>query len=374
MAKIYDGLGNNTHPETTFDDVVNGSESLADYIAKQENAYMPKVANIYAQAVEDAVSKVKALQNNEAIEVSIFIAFTDCHYTSQSELDRMLTAIEHINGALNADYVANLGDSANDDATAYKRIVNKIISKSFRWIILQGNHDRYAPILQRRFLTNIPLSCYAPKSASFYMDDHRHRVRYICLSLHEKGAYLDSNTPLNTNNYVGIGYSQFKWLADEALKTMYRVVLLSHETLTRTSTGTEYWMSAPYSNYLKIKNLFQAFINGTSGTISLTLQDDEVGAQNSIQYDFTEQGAGRVLFSIHGHIHGDADYNNGMWHEIWVESALYTQDVWAGTNAPKTLGTDEEVSFDIVTIDYTNEQVHLTRFGAGDDRIIDMNA
>ena len=133
-------------------------------------------------------------------------------------------------------------------------------------------------------------------------------------------------------------------------------------------------MSAPYSNYLKIKNLFQAFINGTSGTISLTLQDDEVGAQNSIQYDFTEQGAGRVLFSIHGHIHGDADYNNGMWHEIWVESALYTQDVWAGTNAPKTLGTDEEVSFDIVTIDYTNEQVHLTRFGAGDDRIIDMNA
>lgn len=374
MAKIYDGIGNNTHPETTFDDVVNGSESLADYIAKQGNAYMPKVADIYAQAVDDAVSKVKALQNNEAIEVSTFIAFTDCHYTSQSELDRMLTAIEHINGALNADYVANLGDSANDDATAYKRIVNKIISKSFRWIILQGNHDRYAPILQRRFLTNIPLSCYAPKSASFYMDDHRHRVRYICLSLHEKGAYLDSNTPLNTNNYVGIGYSQFKWLADEALKTMYRVVLLSHETLTRTSTGTEYWMSAPYSNYLKIKNLFQAFINGTSGTISLTLQDDEVGAQNSIQYDFTEQGAGRVLFSIHGHIHGDADYNNGMWHEIWVESALYTQDVWAGTNAPKTLGTDEEVSFDIVTIDYTNEQVHLTRFGAGDDRIIDMNA
>lgn len=374
MAKIYDGIGNNTHPETTFDDVVNGSETLADYIAKQENAYMPKVANIYAQAVEDAVSKVKALQNNEAIEVSTFIALTDCHYTSQSELDRMLTAIEHINGALNADYVANLGDSANDDAAAYKRIVNKIISKSFRWIILQGNHDRYAPILQRRFLTNIPLSCYAPKSASFYMDDHRHRVRYICLSLHEKGAYLDSNTPLNTNNYVGIGYSQFKWLADEALKTMYRVVLLSHETLTRTSTGTEYWMSAPYSNYLKIKNLFQAFINGTSGTISLTLQDDEIGAQNSIPYDFTEQGAGRVLFSIHGHIHGDADYNNGMWHEIWVESALYTQDVWAGTNAPKTLGTDEEVSFDIVTIDYTNEQVHLTRFGAGDDRIINMNA
>ena len=372
MAKIYDGIGNNTHPETTFGDVVNGSESLADYVAKKENKYCPEVCDMYKEAVEEAVAKVNALQNTDTAETSTFIAFTDCHYTNQSELDRMLVAIEHICGAVNADFVVNMGDSTNDDATVYKRIVNKIISKSYRWAIIQGNHDRYIPTLQRKYLTNMSGAKYAPKSASFYLDDDKHRVRLLFLSLHEKGVYLDSNTALDNNNYVGIGYSQFKWLADEALKTNYRVVLISHETLTRLTAGTEYWMSNTYSNYLKIKDLFNAFIAGTSGTISLTLQNDEAGALNSIPYDFTEQGAGEVLISVHGHIHGDANYNNGKWNEVWVESALYTQDVWAGTNAPKTLGTDEEISFDIITIDYTNRKVHCTRFGAGDDREIDI--
>lgn len=373
MARIYDGIGNNTYPETTFDDVMNDNNSLADYIAIKENRYCPKVCDIYKEAVEEAVAKVNALKNTDTAETSTFIAFTDCHYANQSELDRMLVAIEHINGAVNADFVVNMGDSTkDDDATQYKRIVNKIISKSFRWAILQGNHDRYKPTLQRKYLTNISGAKYAPKSASFYLDDDRHRVRLIFLSLHEKGAYLDSNTALDNNNYVGIGYSQFKWLADEALKTKYRVVLISHETLTKLTVGTEYWMSNTYSNYLKIKDLFNAFIAGTSGTISLTLQNDEADAVNSIPYDFTEQGAGEVLVSIHGHIHGDANYDNGHWNEVWVESALYTQDVWAGTNAPKTLGTDEEISFDIITIDYTNRKVHCTRFGAGDDREIDI--
>ena len=375
---LYTGEGVKFAPNTEISAVAyNDKESLKEYFEKQDGVYTPELLDIYAENTLSVVSKVKALQENEDIETSTFILYTDSHYTNDTvnfEFDRMQNAIEYINGATKADFVCNMGDTTNgepgtDTTSVFKMLFGRISEKSYKYVNLVGNHDLYKPILQRKCLTNIKAACYAPKSSSFYLDDERNDTRYLFLSLHEKGAFLDSNTRLDISNYVGISYSQFKWLADVALKTNHKIVLISHETITRPTSGNQNWMSNPYSNYMKIKDLFNAFIDGTSGSITLTLQNDSVDAETSIAYDFTGQGKGKVFASFHGHIHGDADYDNGKWHEWWTESALYTQDVWAGTNAIKTRGTSTEVAFDTVVIDHTNKKVYMFRFGAGSDRV-----
>ena len=264
-----------------------------------------------------------------------------------------------------------MGDSTTNSDSAYESLYAELIKHSYYYAMVPGNHDSYKPSVQRKTMTQIPDAHFAPKSAACYFDDHLHSIRFICLNTHEKGSDLVQNKAITDYGWSGFGYGQYNWLANEALKTTYKVVLLSHTSFAKTGGG---WSLTSHSNYLTVKTLIDAFVDGSSGTIQLTLESDEADAETTINYDFSNQGMGKIVL-FHGHTHGDFPLNDSentysKWLEIWVDNALCDNSNFAGHDNVKTRNTPTEIAFDVVTIDCTNNKIYCHRFGAGADRTL----
>ena len=249
------------------------------------NSYPMDMTDAYKSVADTLINKVKTLQSAIDKQCSTFVVYTDCHYLeSKTEFVRMLNVIEYICSKVNIKFVGNLGDTTTNNDNAYTKFYAELIKHSFNYGNVPGNHDSYKPSVQRRTMTQIPTAHFAPKSAACYFDDDLHSVRYVLLNTHERGIDLTNNAAITNYGWSGFGYGQFNWLANEALKTTYKVVLLSHTSF---ATTGGYWSCTAHSNYMKVKDLIDAFVDGASGTIQLTLENDEADAKTSINYDFT---------------------------------------------------------------------------------------
>ena len=73
---------------------------------------------------------------------------------------------------------------------------------------------------------------------------------------------------------------------------------------------------------------------------------------------------GKIICSLSGHSHIDlTKFYGGVRYIATTSDAYYSDGGW-----DRTQGTTNEQAFDVVSIDFINSQVHLTRIGAGNDR------
>ncbi|MEF3303086.1 hypothetical protein [Paenibacillus sp. GYB003] len=84
--------------------------------------------------------------------------------------------------------------------------------------------------------------------------------------------------------------------------------------------------------------------------------------------DFAARGPGRIAGCFFGHVHFDQTLEKDGIPLVSTLNATTNRDF---EGAPERIaGSRTETAFDVVTIDPRRRTIHLTRFGAGEDRIV----
>jgi hypothetical protein len=247
--------------------------------------------------------------------------------------------------------------------------------------VVGGNHDgAEANISSDTVFYN---NCYGKISDKYnIVRDGVHNYYYVDYPLVKTRLVFLS---MPDNGYWGIGTEQLIWLKDKALNVEegFGVILFSHMPPMIATTST----NAGLYNYHALAEILTAFQNHTSGETGLYTEP------YNINFDFTRYINTKVIAMLCGHVHADrvmsaGENLSGIQENLlpcpcitigagaFVEGVPHIgeQEIISGATTPsRTLGTETECLFDIVGY-YPNEnKLKLTRFGAGVDRIIDVN-
>lgn len=346
----------------------------------------------YINELNNVISSVSAIQKNDKSLTTQFIIFSDLHkntVSSHPEFYRMMNAIKYLTYKLNIKFVASMGDNIdtpveNTNYGVYTEIVDNLKEMNCPYINIMGNHDWVASVYKRNWLTNIPEAKFDSVGAWCYFDDEKTQIRYIVLDCQDRGNDANDWTSVTTasGGVSDRSYQQLDWLANVALKTDKKIILLGHQSL-GVKQGNVLANTSNTDNYFIASLILQDFELGGSGESTYTkYYSDEVTAKDKVTWDFTQQGNGTILFNIHGHTHGDMWYNKnyttdtrvqGPFNELVIDDAIYNSNTYIGKANTKTLNTVNEIIFDIVSVDLLNNTVNTFRFGAGQNRKCILN-
>lgn len=196
----------------------------------------------------------------------------------------------------------------------------------------------------------------------YYLDNEVSKVRTIVVNttdIPKDELNPDGTRKYNEFNNKAYSNEQLNWIAHTALNfsnketpSDWGVVILGH--IAGDSMVTN-------SNVLN--SILTAYNNGTSYIDSGTTQYGDW----SINVDFSNQGQGDFIAFFMGHLHRDDIVTNeaGFPVIITLNASLFKD---YPTAPDKTLGTETETAWDVVTIDRSSRNIYLTRFGAGADR------
>ena len=303
-----------------------------------------------------------------------FAIFTDTHYKNdgtQPEYSRIVKELKRLQDEGVIDFVVHLGDAIENQTYSYTAFTDVLSNAGVNYMILKGNHDLIKQSVIRANCTNITGMTFDTLGCWAYLDDTTNNVRYIFLNSCDKGIDVDNDTATITMQQGDYSYRQLYWLANTALNTDKKVVLFNHIALKPSSSDSQgVKMSTMNDNQYIPAAIVNAFSNGTSGSSSY-ISSGESGAQSTITYDFTSQGAGDVICLFNGHGHGDWAYttDNGLL-SIMESNGLCINNMSAtwGYTFPAKADTIDEIAFDIVNINPTTKKIKMWRFGRGIDR------
>lgn len=206
----------------------------------------------------------------------------------------------------------------------------------------------------------------------YYVDNVPQKTRFIVLNSHFGGKYAEDENGWAVNNRFATscyGQAQLEWLANVALDMPegYGAVLTCHTPPRPVNGATTAGIDSAQLN-----GIINAYCGRTTFTGSCTAGVD--GWSNSdISVDFTD-AKGEIIALFAGHIHWDTvDTTALACPLITIISAgapVNTVNLADGESAPVRYpwGTDQETSFDIVTINRETRTIYCTRVGAGEDR------
>ena len=207
----------------------------------------------------------------------------------------------------------------------------------------------------------------------FYVDNIPQKMRYITLNSHFGGEYAeDENGWVVNNRFVTscYGQAQLEWLANVALDLPegYGAVINIHVPPKAINGST-----TPYTvDYEQFNGIINAYCNKTTFSGSYTAGVDG-WSNSSVSVDFTGAN-GEIIAVFAGHIHTDTvDTETLACPLITIIAAgapVNTVNLAEGEVPPVRYpwGTDQETSFDIVTINRVTRKIYCTRVGAGSDR------
>ena len=341
-------------------------------------------ANDYRTELDDIISKIKTIQQTKDAASHVeFIVYSDMHkdtIDSEPEFYRMMNAIRYLTHRLDIAFVANLGDICySSDGSMDKKVFNELLEYSKElnspYVITMGNHD-YIPHNDRRNMaTNFENAVFDTVGSWFYVDDNRRNLRYIVLDSQDRGndANVGTSVTTNSNACSDRSWNQLNWFANVALKTKNRVIIMQHQGLGAINSSTVREHSH-IDNYKIACTIAEAFQAGIAGSTKYKIYySAETTAKNTVTWDFSDQGAGTILFNAFGHVHGDTLYNSTTststpFNEFTFDNALCRDSTYVGTNFKRTLNTITEIAFDIVSVDLENNKVNCYRCCAGNDR------
>ena len=315
--------------------------------------------------------------------------------------------IEAINAGMKVGkFVVNGGDfvsglpTASDDIDHMSRMYQAhkrgIGSKDL--FMCQGNHDgtwlkwnstshqvKAKDIVTDKtwtnmFLKNIDGAVYDaanPLGGYLYKDYEDKKVRVIILNtcdicVYDENGYLKYNAMYNN----AVRQQQLDWLVNYALdftdkgadKTNWGILVFTHFGVDVDND----WF--PHGAVL-VENVLQAFRTG-----SAINQSSEWGTdfQLLVNHDFSTQGAMNYIAYIHGHTHTDRVlFNNGVPHIATASANGYydhENPPVGGTCPERIAATLSYYCYDTMQYNKQNKEIIAYRFGAGNDRYINLGA
>ncbi|MCR5676183.1 MAG: metallophosphoesterase [Lachnospiraceae bacterium] len=262
-----------------------------------------------------------------------FLLLTDSHYTVNGTWEDTRAALQALNRRLSPAGLVHLGDltdgllpAARTEA-AEALVIGDMKSLGIPVYIVPGNHDY-------NYFRGNPEIRY-PSRPQFAVDLEDLRLRML---------FIDSFDPKETVRYGFTDYA-VHWLEASLalLPEGWQAVIFAHLTpLIRLQAWTK-----------DIRN-----------------REKLIGVLNA--------HANRILAYINGHNHCDHLFNelyNGAFPVISINCAkceYFTEHKPEGAVVPyRALGDRTQESFDVLQIDTENRKLYFTRFGAGDDRIVE---
>ncbi len=177
----------------------------------------------------------------------------------------------------------------------------------------------------------------------YYVDDEKTNYRYLFLNTNDFQYLKGDNGQYVSNSHgAAISKKQIDWLKNQALKTDRDIIVFSH---------------VPLCN----KGIF-----GSGGRPDYILQYENMingpEAYHELKYN------PNVMVSFSGHVH----FDNMVYEDEFLEFTTAAALVQPEKNEhiywyQRKYGTISETAFDVVSI--KDDAVHLTRFGAGQDRV-----
>lgn len=337
------------------------------------------------------ISNMKARINPDLVNIGMI---NDVHYTDRDSFwgpDNVAeTGITHLLNigevSEKLDFAVSVGDNTDDNNGDNHFSIKRIEDYGMTWFtalecpsaVLLGNHDDNSSHAMtdatgndylvpdsefiRAYRQNVNLFGEKRNGNSnyFYYDIPNKKVRVVGINDYENPNTLDANGKLkypriNTSVITG---AQLKWLATNALNVSAdtHVIVMLHcpidGTLKDNPTNRCY-------NHDLLKQLLEAFKNGTSGTLTSSTTDFPV----NVDYSFASKGTLIGVFA--GHTHTE-DYQaiNGINYVLNLNSVGCAGNVG---NRILYFDTKDEDSWSVIGIDTANKKVKLTKFGRGTD-------
>lgn len=337
------------------------------------------------------ISNMKARINPDLVNIGMI---NDVHYTDRDSFwgpdNDAETGITHLLNigevSEKLDFAVSVGDNTDDHYSDNHFSIKRIEDYGMTWFtalecpsaVLLGNHDDNSvqstsnatgndylvPDSEfiRAYRQNVNLFGEKRNGTSnyFYYDIPNKKVRVVGINDYENPNTLDSNGNLkypriNTSVITG---AQLKWLAADALNVSAdtHVIVMLHCPIDGTlkDNPTEHCY-----NHDVLKQLLEAFKNGTSGTLTSSRTDFPV----NVDYSFANKGTLIGVFAGHTHTE-DYQVINGINYVLNLNSVGCAGD--AG-NRILYFDTKDEDSWSVIGIDTANEKVKLTKFGRGTD-------
>lgn len=274
---------------------------------------------------ENVVSRLKE-------GVPAYILLADSHFTYNGTWEDTLASMKAVSERTKVEGIIHLGDMTDGllplkkTSEIEKGCIEDMEGLGTDLYLVPGNHDY-------NYFRGNPEVKY-PEKPRYFIDNNEQKIRLI---------FIDSFDPKEEVRY-GFTKECISWLDKtlEALPDDYNAIIFSHLTpLVRLQAWTK-----------DIRN-----------------RSDLIAVM--------DKHADRILAFINGHNHCDHIFNdlkNGKFPIISINCAkceYFTEHKPAGAIVPeRRLGDRSQESFDIMQIDPAKKEIYLTRFGAGQDRII----
>ncbi len=346
------------------------------------------IPSYWESAVNTAVSKLEAYQNEGGIDSFTFGFITDTHRkyyldgTFASLMRRVLDSCDipvFFHGGDLVDGAANVPkDELIADIKHHKEVFKSIEGKMLQAF---GNHDSVYGIndLYDGGLNDAEIYNYIYRDNEgkngivrgatgryFYKDNPVQKVRYIVLDSQAFETVIDTNGIATTGNKLNkaqYGAVQLSWLTDALnVESGYSIVICSHMAPYRASDLTAIgWTGenccADSDVALGIVN---AYRNGTSYNYSGTVD----GEAYSISVNYSAR-VGDIVCWVAGHSHKDHIFElDGLKVVCSANCSLHQSTNPTGFAPAKTVGTDTEFAMDFFCVNKNSRTCNIVRLGA----------
>ena len=356
-----------------YEDRIVALESTAEdqeaRLTAIETAGTVTVPDYWQEAVDAAVAKVKALQDEGGSDVINFIWFSDLHYApGNAYVSNVGTLCAALMEACDIPLTLMCGDTMSAAAVASEDLLLSYLEGAAKVLapigheglmLIRGNHDDVYGSYTDGETTTYYVNKVAP--AKIYNRIHRAQHRDFRRVWGGDGTYFYLDTPqqvrivcLNSHYYSGeaitggttgamtsgFGAEQLAWLRDTALAVGegWSVVIATHTPPTAQA------------------------VNGNTGYLA-QLSDGEAFRE------IVSAAAADITGIFCGHCHADAIVSGDLPCPILTVTCA-TNSPYDGTAANRAAGTATETAIDIVSINTTARTISLTRLGAGEDRSV----
>lgn len=342
---------------------------------------------------KEVLDRCRTVQNEETIS---FVFITDIHHRKGGNQLYAVEAIKQLAGQMRLDAVVCGGDHSQNGPKAefmasQTELMDALHAVGLPFFPLKGNHDDNSiydhyhdpdrtgnvvfpresyELYIRRIESLVSLDPARPEGLYYYYDVPGRKMRIIVLNC--------IDIPYKTTDKGGLQYKgqwkyafsneQLHWMAHEALDFSdkpdsgdWSVVVFSHVAIGQEDVfGADH----PVAGEKAMRGVIEAYRTGAAYRFAETDGDFVI----SVEADFSKSGPGNVTGCFFGHVHFDQVIVRDGIPLISTLNATTNRDF---EEAPeRILGTRGETAFDIVTIDKRLRTMHLTRFGAGCDRLV----
>ena len=348
------------------------------------------IAPYFTEEVSTTINTITEKSGGTSLVLNIL---TDSHEDlTDSESVRMCNEtyanMKAVNDGVYCDALIHLGDSCGSSQSLYPDwlTVNKHLHSTRKRlsvcndhsVMLLGNHDGINSRTPEEKTTFNAMCAYTRDyvkrngAVSYgYMDFEDRKIRCVFLSTSRGGE-------------VGIGYGQFEWFANVACNTEdgWQLLVFSHYSPYDVDLEKYYTHNVVAKEMVKILN---AYTNHTAYSFS--------NYDVSVSADFTTKTTTKAIAWVCGHGHYDRITTDNTYipefdlccpiiqtacarleqeNEIPDDNADGTSDADVVTPARTTKTVTQDL-WDTLVYRQDENKIYMIRFGAGDDRVIDLN-